>query len=100
MIENIPASTRAGLVRGLVDAGCDRAIAEEAIDLACHAVDSAIEAVATVCARASCLQTVTTAHHTAFALLPMVAKVHQEGCYEAAQRVCDAFGIKITTVEL
>jgi hypothetical protein len=95
MIINLSPDMKADLVRQLIEAGCATSIAHETIDLAAHAIDTAIEAVKTVCQRGSMPQVVMSAHPLALGLLSTVAKVHAEAAETGARKVAEQLGMKI-----
>lgn len=98
MFVNVSPEIRSGLVKKLVNGGCDSTIAHEAIDLAAHAIDMALEAVWTTAQRASCPQVMMIAHPLALQLLDAAAKAHAEAAVIAAMRAADEMGIKTVII--
>ncbi len=98
MFSNVSQPIRDGLVKQMVDAGCDRAIANETIDLAVHAVDTAIETVKTICQRGSVPQVLMSAHPLALSLLSAAAKVHSDAATTGARIAAAALGIQTVMI--
>lgn len=95
MLNNVSDDLRNHLIQTLMRAGMDRTAATEHINLAAHAVNSAIEKVKTVCATGSRPQTVWGAHSLALAMLSTVAKAHSDIFDEQARQAAEAAGIKV-----
>ncbi len=98
MFVNVSESIRAGLVKQMVDAGCDSTIAHETIDLAAHAIDQAIETVKNVCQRASAPQVMMGAHPLALHLLSAAATAHAEAAETAAKKAAGIMGLKTVII--
>lgn len=91
----IPAETRKFLLDDLIAKGMPGDAANQQVDLACHAVDEALNAVLSVVQAVDVWQLRIGAHSTALELLSIAAQAHARVIADTARKQASKHGIKV-----
>lgn len=97
-MNNIPDHVRDDFVEKMKAAGMPIADAHETVDLAIHAINSAIETAQNICRTGSHGGVIIAATQVAYGLLGQVAELHRQGAEMAARQLAEKMGVPIVPV--